>query len=41
MITHFDAEQDFEFYFDMGMAPEIALNLSELPPCFPLSDWCR
>lgn len=28
----FDAEQDFEFYFDMGMAPEIALNLSELPP---------
>jgi trigger factor len=28
----FDAEQDFEFYFDMGMAPEIPLNLSTLPP---------
>jgi len=28
----FDTEQDFEFYFDLGMAPEIALNLSELPP---------
>jgi trigger factor len=28
----FDAEQDFEFYFDMGMAPEIGLNLSSLPP---------
>jgi trigger factor len=28
----FDTEQDFEFYFDMGMAPEIVLNLSGLPP---------
>src|ERR1035437_5139999 len=28
----FDAEQDFEFYFDLGMAPEIGLNLTELPP---------
>ncbi len=28
----FDAEQDFEFYFDMGMAPEIGLNLSAIPP---------
>jgi trigger factor len=28
----FDAEQDFEFYFDMGMAPDIVLNLSGLPP---------
>jgi trigger factor len=28
----FDSEQDFEFYFDLGMAPEIALNLTELPP---------
>jgi trigger factor len=27
----FDAEQDFEFYFDMGVAPEIVLNLSGLP----------
>jgi trigger factor len=27
----FDAEQDFEFYFDMGMAPEIGLNLSAVP----------
>jgi trigger factor len=28
----FDAEQDFEFYFDMGMAPEIAFNFAALPP---------
>ena len=28
----FDTEQDFEFFFDMGMAPEIVLNLSGLPP---------
>jgi trigger factor len=28
----FDAEKDFEFFFDMGMAPEIVLNLSGLPP---------
>jgi trigger factor len=28
----YDAEQDFEFYFDMGMAPEIVLNLTGLPP---------
>jgi trigger factor len=28
----FDAEQDFEFFFDMGIAPEIVLNLSGLPP---------
>jgi trigger factor len=28
----FDAEQDFEFYFDMGMAPEIFLNLASHPP---------
>ena len=28
----FEAEQDFEFYFDMGMAPEIVLNLTALPP---------
>lgn len=28
----FDAEQDFEFYFDIGMAPEIMLNLSTIPP---------
>jgi len=28
----FDAEQDFEFYFDIGMAPEIEVNLSALPP---------
>lgn len=28
----FDTEQDFEFFFDMGMAPEILLKLSELPP---------
>ena len=28
----FDTEKDFEFFFDMGIAPEIVLNLSELPP---------
>ncbi len=28
----FDSEQDFEFYFDMGIAPEIGLNLSSIPP---------
>jgi trigger factor len=28
----FDVEQDFEFYFDLGMAPEIAINFPELPP---------
>jgi trigger factor len=28
----FESEQDFEFYFDMGMAPEIGLNLSAIPP---------
>lgn len=28
----FDVEQDFEFYFDLGIAPEIGLNLTELPP---------
>jgi trigger factor len=28
----FDAEQDFEFYFDLGMAPEIVLNLTGLTP---------
>lgn len=29
---NFESEQDFEFYFDMGMAPEIGLDLSSLPP---------
>jgi trigger factor len=28
----FDSEQDFEFFFDLGLAPEIVLNLSGLPP---------
>lgn len=28
----FEAEQDFEFFFDMGMAPEIDLNLPGLTP---------
>ena len=28
----FETEQDFEFFFDLGMAPEIALNLAGLPP---------
>jgi trigger factor len=28
----FDTEQDFEFYFDMGMAPEISLDFSAIPP---------
>jgi len=28
----FEAEQDFEFFFDMGMAPDLALNLAGLPP---------
>ena len=28
----FEVEKDFEFFFDMGIAPEIVLNLSGLPP---------
>ena len=28
----FEAENDFEFFFDMGLAPEIVLNLSGLLP---------
>jgi len=28
----FEAEQDFEFFFDIGMAPEIALNFASLQP---------
>jgi trigger factor len=28
----FESEQDFEFYFDLGIAPPIQLNLAGIPP---------
>ncbi|MGA3013314.1 MAG: trigger factor [Bacteroidales bacterium] len=28
----FEAEKDFEFFFDLGIAPEIVLNVAGLPP---------